>query len=61
MTVLEVVSQWESTQAVFKRWDPAAGECICCNCLFEPIEYLGKKYRLDTQKLIGELNQAASG
>jgi len=30
MTVLDVVSRWRETEAVFKRYDARAGECICC-------------------------------
>ena len=36
--VLSVVEQHPATQAVFEHYDAQAGECICCNALFQTIE-----------------------
>lgn len=59
MTVLEIVGKWESTQAVFKKWDSLAGECICCNALFEPLKTAAEKYDLDLDALLNDLEKAA--
>ena len=59
MTVLDVVSQYRQTEAVFKSYDAAAGECICCNALFETLQDAADKYSLDLVRLIRDLEQAA--
>ncbi len=59
MTVLDIVSNFRSTEAVFKQWDQKAGECICCNALFEPIESAAAKYGLDLLAFLSDLEQAA--
>lgn len=59
MTVLDIVSTFKATQAVFKKWDEKAGECICCNALFEPLETAAAKYSLDLDALVRDLENAA--
>lgn len=59
MTVLDIVSKYNATQEVFKRWDARAGECICCNALFEPLGTLAEKYNLDLSALVQDLKKAA--
>lgn len=59
MTVLDIVAKWEKTQDVFKRYDALAGECICCNALFESIERVAAKYNLDPVALLTDLETAA--
>ncbi len=58
MTVLDIVSQYRATQDVFKQWDDKAGECICCNALFEPLKAVAEKYSLDLDTLTRELETA---
>jgi hypothetical protein len=58
MTVLDVVSQYHGTDAVFQRYDVLAGECICCCCLFETLETLCLKYGFDVEILIDEITEA---
>ncbi|WP_020587618.1 hypothetical protein [Desulfobacter curvatus] len=60
MTVLDIVSTYSATQDVFKRWDAKAGECICCNALFDPLETVAEKYNLDLTALVQELRNAVS-
>ena len=54
MTVLDVVSQCRDTQSVFKRYDAQAGECICCQSLFDSVQDVALKYHLDTEGLMAE-------
>jgi len=61
MTVLDVVSKYGRTEEVFKRYDEKAGECICCQALFEPLKDVAKKYKLDLEKLLADLESAAIG
>jgi hypothetical protein len=60
MTVLDIVAKWESTQGIFKRYDTLAGECICCNALFDSLEKTAEKYSLDLDALLNDLETAAS-
>ena len=55
MTVLNVVSRYRRTEAVFKSYDARAGECICCQALFESLRDMAEKYDLDLNKLLAEL------
>lgn len=59
MTVLDVVSTYEKTLPVFKKYDAIAEECICCKSLFEPIHSVAKKYDFDLRHFLNRLNTAA--
>lgn len=61
MTVLDVVSRYRETEEIFKKYDEQAGECICCEALFEPLKVVAKKYALDLTKLMADLESAAQG
>ncbi len=55
MTVLDVVSLYRKTEAVFKKYDELAGECICCQALFDPIKKVAERYGLDLERLLADL------
>jgi hypothetical protein len=59
MTVLDIISSYRETEGVFKQYDERAGECICCQALFEPLKTVARKYNLDLKKLINDLETAA--
>jgi hypothetical protein len=59
--VLSVVEQHPATQAVFERYDAQAGECICCNALFQTIEEVAAKYSLDLEVFLKDINRAVRG
>jgi len=58
MTVLDVVSKYRQTEAVFRKYDEQAGECICCQSLFEPLKGVAEKYGLDLDMLLADLKYA---
>ncbi len=58
MTVLDVVSRYRQTEAVFKRYDAQAGECICCQALFESLREVAKRYDIDLRSLVADLEAA---
>jgi len=60
MTVLDVVSRYRQTEAVFKRYDREAGVCICCEALFEPISVVATRYGLPLKRLLADLETSAS-
>ena len=55
MTVLDVISRYRQTEAVFKRYDALVGECVCCRALFESLRDMAGKYNLDLKKLLADL------
>jgi hypothetical protein len=59
MTVLDVISKYRKTEAVFKQYDEQAGECICCQALFEPLKKMAANYGLDLKRLLADLEAAA--
>ena len=58
MTVLDVVSRYRKTEAVFKRYDARAGECICCQALFDSVKDVAEKYHLDLAEFLADLESA---
>jgi hypothetical protein len=58
-TVLEILSIHRHTEEIFRRYDAAAGVCLCCQALFDSLEELAGKYNLDLQKLMEDLRAAA--
>ncbi|MFH1114843.1 MAG: hypothetical protein V1792_13085 [Pseudomonadota bacterium] len=61
MTILDVVSRYQQTEAVFKQYDETVGECLWCRALFEPLNDVADKYGLDLNRLIADLRVAAAG
>ena len=61
MTVLDIIAKYRETETVFKRYDAAAGECICCNALFDTLRKVSDKYRIDLQEILRELRNEVSG
>jgi len=59
MTVLDVLSRYRKTEEVFKQYDKQAGECICCQALFEPLKNVAVTYGLNMEKLLTDLEAAA--
>jgi hypothetical protein len=59
MTILGVVSRYRQTEAVFREYDKKAGACLCCQALFEPIKEVAKKYGLDFDQLMADLEMTA--
>ena len=59
MTVLDIVSAYPHTEETFKSYDAQAGECICCQMLFEPLAKVVEKYQIDHKEFLAKLNNAA--
>ena len=58
MTLLDVVSRFRQTEAVFRKYDERAGVCLCCEALFETLRHTARKYDLDLQQLLADLEVA---
>jgi hypothetical protein len=59
MTILEVLCQFRQTEQVFNRYEAGAGVCLCCQALFDSLEEVARKYELDLNLLLADLEQAA--
>jgi hypothetical protein len=58
MILLEIVSRWPETEAVFRRYDEQAGVCLCCTCLFESPGEIASRYGFDLKTLISDIRNA---
>ena len=58
MTVLDIVSRFRETEAVFNAYDAHAGECICCRALFDSLEDVSARYHLDMDQFLNDLESA---
>lgn len=59
MTVLDVVSRYRQTEAVFRKYDEKAGVCLCCQALFDSLQDVAERYGLDLVKLLADLEAVA--
>jgi hypothetical protein len=59
MTVLEVIYRYRQTEKVFRKYDAAAGVCLCCQALFDSLADLARKYDLKLDQLLADLELAA--
>ncbi|MBN2034464.1 MAG: hypothetical protein JW836_14415 [Deltaproteobacteria bacterium] len=57
MTILDVVSRYAQTEAVFKQYDQEAGVCLCCKALFDSIKDVAEKYGLDLSRFLADLEE----
>ena len=57
-SVLDVVSRFRQTELVFKEYDKIAGECICCQALFESLGDVARRYGFDPHQLLSDLEAA---
>ncbi len=55
LTLLEVLSRWRRTEAVFRRFEAEAGVCLLCHALFDTLAEAAAKYGLDLDRLLLEL------
>lgn len=60
MTLLDIVSRYRQTEAVFRKYDEQAGVCLCCQALFDPLKTVAERYGLDLQELVAALESAVA-
>jgi hypothetical protein len=60
MTVLEVLCRHRQTEHIFRKYDAAAGVCLCCQARFDSLADLARKYGLELEKLLADLEMAAA-
>ena len=55
MTLLEVLSQYRETEAVFRRYEGEIQECLLCHALFDTLAEAAARYGLDLDRLLADL------
>ena len=60
MTLVEVLSLCRQTEAVFRRYEGEARGCLLCHALFDTLAEAAAKYSLDLNRLMRDLEEAAS-
>lgn len=61
MTILDIVSKYRETEAIFKTYDNKAGVCLCCTALFDPLKDTADKYNLNLEELMTDLKLVIEG
>lgn len=60
MTIFEILCQHRHTERVFRQYDAAAGGCLYCQAMFDSLEEVARRYGLDLNRLLDELEQTLS-
>ena len=55
MTILDIISTYRQTEAIFKKYDDKAGVCLCCQALFDPLKDIVNQYGLDIEEIMSDL------
>ena len=55
MTLLEIMYRWRASETVFRAYESQAGVCLCCQALFDTLEDVARRYRLDLKTLLADL------
>ena len=59
MMILDILSDYPQTEVVFRSYDEQAGECICCQRLFDTLAVVIEEYQINEEELLSKLNMAA--
>ena len=59
MTLVEIMSQWRTSEEIFKAYESQAGTCLRCHALFLTLEEAAQKYNLNLTQLLADLNGLA--
>lgn len=57
MIILDIVSRYRQTEAIFKKYDKKAGVCLCCKALFDPLKDIADKYCLNLEDIMTDLKK----
>ncbi|MEN2258616.1 hypothetical protein AAIB48_13075 [Paraclostridium benzoelyticum] len=56
MTLLSIIEKYPETEDVFHQYDKIIGECLLCNNLFDTIETVSNKYKINMDNILEKLN-----
>lgn len=59
MTILDFVSRYGQTEAVFRQYDEKTGLCLCCQALFDSLRDVADKYGLNLKEFMSGVEMAA--
>lgn len=55
MTILDLVSEYPETEAIFSRYDSVAGQCVLCANLLDTLDAFCSAYNLEIEELLKEI------
>ena len=61
MTIIDIISQYRQTEAIFKRLEEETEACVCCHGLFLPLREAAKRFGFDLYTVLADLNAAIDG
>lgn len=56
MNLLSIVEKYPQTEDVFHQYDKIIEECLLCNNLFDTIETVSNKYKINMDNILEKLN-----
>ncbi len=60
MSPLDIVEKYPETENIFREYDTVIGECLLCNYLFDSINNIAEKHKIDINEMIERLNKSIS-
>lgn len=57
MTLLDILSEYPATEAVFRAYDRELGTCLCCTMLFESLATVAQRHSMQLEELLCRLNR----
>ena len=60
-TIIDVISGYRQTEAIFKRLEEETGVCVCCQGLFLPLREAAKRFGFDLETLLKALHAVLKG
>ena len=61
MTILDILSEYRETEAIFRGLETRTGTCICCQGLFLTLRTAAGRFGFDLETLLTELNALIVG
>ena len=54
--ILDIISRYRETEAVFKRLEQETGACICCQALFLPLGEAAARFGFDLDRALDDIH-----
>jgi hypothetical protein len=57
-TIIDIISQYSETEAIFKKLEEKTGACICCQALFLSLREAVDRFGFDVECVQEDINAA---
>ncbi|MBN2438223.1 MAG: hypothetical protein JXL20_06425 [Deltaproteobacteria bacterium] len=61
MMILDIISEYRETEAIFKGLEVETGSCVCCRGLFLSLREAAVRFGFNLDIVLGTLNAAVTG